>query len=96
MKKEKISYEVALSTLQEKGIEFPSVFQHFKGDFYVLKSLALGTEDKVVYCIYTKNGITYARPFSMFFEDVSKPSYEYIGPRFKFIKNGDTVEVNHE
>jgi hypothetical protein len=60
-----------------------TLYQHFKGDYYLKLYEAEHSETGEILVIYisVKTGKVYARPKEMFYEIVKKEGYE--GPRFK-------------
>ncbi len=62
-------------------------YKHFKGKFYEVIGLAKHSETQeelVIY--YDENKQLWARPKSMFLEEIDKPEYNYKGPRFIYIE----------
>jgi len=60
-------------------------YKHFKGKFYEVIELAKHSETQEELVIYYDEGKQlWARPISMFTEEVDKPEYNYKGPRFIF------------
>jgi len=64
-------------------------YKHFKGTLYKILAIAKDSETQEEIVIYQdiKNPEKiWARPKSMFLEQVEKPEYNYKGPRFTYIK----------
>ena len=62
-------------------------YKRFKGKFYEVIGLAKHSETQeelVIY--YDEDKQLWARPKSMFLEEVDKPEYNYKGPRFAFVE----------
>ncbi|MCF7910647.1 DUF1653 domain-containing protein [Candidatus Pacearchaeota archaeon] len=63
-------------------------YKHFKGNIYEVIAIAENTETKeklVVYYSLENPEKIWARPLSMFIEEVDKPEYNYKGQRFEFV-----------
>ena len=64
-------------TYQEAKIKIPvyAVFRHFKGNLYEVLAIAQDTETEkpiVIYQDVNKRGIIWARPASMWFDEVNE------------------------
>jgi hypothetical protein len=71
----------------ERAQVLPGIYEHFKGNRYLVTGVALHSETGeplVIYRALYGDYILSARPVSMFTETVERG--EYIGPRFKFIQ----------
>jgi hypothetical protein len=65
----------------------PGIYRHFKGDEYQLVRVARHSEtgeEMVVYQSLKYPDRVWARPLTMFLEDVRRASYE--GPRFLWVR----------
>lgn len=64
-----------------------SVYQHFKGGYYLKLFEAKCSETGKLLVIYQNlNQEIFARPKEMFEETVDKPDFDYKGPRFKLME----------
>lgn len=78
-----ISFERKLMLLENRG----KIFRHFKGDSYLLIDIAEHTETgekMVVYKALYGDCKVYARPISMFLEEVPKDKQNPTGQRYRF------------
>ncbi len=60
-------------------------YKHFKGTIYEIVAIAKHTETMEEMVIYRQADIpekVWARPKSMFLDEVDKPAHNYKGPRF--------------
>lgn len=66
-----------------------AVYKHYKGNYYVVDSIAIHSETGeklVIYrALYDKNKV-FARPYNMFIEKINKNNQEY---RFQLQENND-------
>jgi len=63
------------------------IYQHFKGDYYIVINTALNNEDDKVYVIYRAlygNGELYVRPLEDFSAEVDHIKYPNIQQKYKF------------
>ena len=74
-------------------VQAGSIYQHFKGNLYIIVTEAVHTETGEILVVYRNtadNTKTWVRPIEMFLEHVDKPEYNYSGPRFHLIRDWDT------
>lgn len=63
------------------------IFKHFKGDLYLLVDIAEHTETGEILVIYRAlygNCKLYARPITMFLEEVDKVKYPHVKQHYRF------------
>jgi hypothetical protein len=68
-------------------VDVGGVYRHFKGNEYIVKCFANHTETGECLVVYKKLGIDdtlWARPLSMFVDNVEREDYK--GPRFTFLR----------
>ena len=56
------------------------VYRHYKGDYYIVESIAIHSETgekMVIYRGLYEDGKVYARPYDMFIEKTNKGNQEY-------------------
>ena len=63
------------------------VYKHFKGDYYLVVDIAIHTETDEKLVLYRSlygDGILYARPYSMFCEEVDHLKYPNVEQKYRF------------
>ena len=76
----------------ESRIKPGQIYKHYKGDLYKIITLAKHTESEELLVVYERQTDInhdgwriWARPESMFLEEIKKDDYN--GPRFEYIQN---------
>ena len=64
------------------------IYKHFKGNEYEVIREGTESEPGEKFILYRALGeeALWIRPYDVFFEEVHKPEYDYIGPRFVFVR----------
>lgn len=73
--------------MSERKIKIKGIYKHFKGKYYLVEDLALGSEDNLQYVIYRAlygNQTLYIRPLTMFLSKVDKEKYPNITQDYRF------------
>lgn len=63
------------------------VYKHFKGDYYLVVDIAIHTETDEKLVLYRSlygDGTLYARPYSMFCEEVDHLKYPNVEQKYRF------------
>ena len=71
----------------ERKIKIKGIYQHFKGNYYFVEDIGIGSEDNKEYVIYRAlygEGILYIRPLDMFLSKVDKEKYPDIKQEYRF------------
>jgi hypothetical protein len=58
-----------------RELELNKVYRHFKGNYYLVKEIALSSETKEEYVVYQAlygDSLTYIRPLAMFLEEIDQ------------------------
>lgn len=61
------------------------IYKHFKGGEYEIVGVAKHSESLEELVVYQHDGQLWARPLSMWFDEVDKPELNYKGPRFQLV-----------
>lgn len=81
------------------------IYQHFKGNMYLVVGCFKHSETQEMYVSYVQTGKSihahegWVRPASMWFDVVDRPDYDYNGPRFSLKFEGfptSTPEEDYE
>lgn len=66
-----------------------SIYQHFKGNLYIVIAVSTHTETGEKYVTYRNvmSNEIWSRPYNMFIEFISRDGYN--GPRFRLIRDWD-------
>ena len=67
--------------MSERKIKVKSVYKHFKGKYYLVEDIAIGSEDLEEYVVYRAlygDNKLYIRPINMFLSKVDKNKYPVV------------------
>ena len=70
-----------------RKIKINTVYRHFKGDLYLVESIAEHTEtgeQMVIYRALYDNFKLYARPYNMFISEVDHEKYPDVKEKYRF------------
>jgi len=70
-----------------RELKIHGVYKHFKGKYYLVEDVALGSEDLAEYVIYRQlygDGGLYIRPKEMFLSEVDHEKYPDVEQRWRF------------
>lgn len=71
----------------ERKIKIKAIYKHFKGNYYLVEDVAIGSEDDKEYVVYRalygKNKL-YVRELEMFLSKVDKKKYPNIKQEYRF------------
>lgn len=71
----------------ERKIKIKGIYKHFKGNYYLVEDIGIGSEDDLEYVIYRALYDTnklYIRPLNMFLSKVDKDKYPNIKQEYRF------------
>jgi len=71
----------------ERKIKVKAIYKHFKGNYYLIEDIAVGSEDNKEYVIYRAlygDCKLYIRPLDMFLSHVDKEKYPNIEQEYRF------------
>ena len=71
----------------EREIKVKGVYQHFKGNYYLVEDIAIGSEDDTEYVVYRAlygDNKLYIRPLDMFLSKVDKEKYPTCNQEYRF------------
>lgn len=71
----------------ERKIKIKGVYKHFKGNYYFVEDVAIGSEDDLDYVVYRAlygENKLYIRPLEMFLSPVDKEKYPNISQEYRF------------
>lgn len=89
---------------EETTVSFPNndkvihenyVYQHYKGGLYFVKDIIKHTEtgELLVSYIQLETGEKFARPLSMFTDDLKLPGFLFATPRFSPVSGKNVVTI---
>ena len=70
-------------------IEAGKIYRHFKGNLYKVIGFAKHSETLEDMVVYTHDGTTWVRPYSMFSDKVDKEKYPNCKQEYRFVKIDD-------
>ena len=68
-------------------VKIGKVYRHFKGNYYLVEDIAIGSEDNLEYVVYRAlygDNKLYIRPLAMFLSKVDKEKYPNIEQEYRF------------
>ena len=71
----------------ERKIKIKGIYKHFKGNYYLVEDVAIGSEDMMEYVVYRAlygGNKLYIRPVDMFLSRVDKEKYPDISQEYRF------------
>ena len=71
----------------ERKIKVKAIYKHFKGNYYLIEDIGIGSEDNKEYVIYRAlygDNTLYIRPLDMFLSLVDKEKYPNIEQEYRF------------
>lgn len=76
-------------------LKINGIYKHFKGDYYLVKDVAIHSETNEKYVVYQGlygNCETYIRPYEMFISKVDKEKYPLVKQEYRFqLQNVESV-----
>ena len=73
----------------ERKIKVKAIYKHFKGNYYLIEDIAVGSEDLEEYVVYRAlygDNKLYIRPINMFLSKVDKNKYPDVEQEYRFEK----------
>lgn len=73
--------------MSERKVKIHGIYRHFKGNYYLVEDIAIGSEDNKEYVVYRalyKDNLLYIRPLEMFLSKVDKEKYPNIKQKNRF------------
>lgn len=71
----------------ERKIKIKGVYRHFKGNYYLVEDVAIGSEDDKEYvsyrALYGDNKL-YIRELNMFLSEVDRAKYPNVNQKYRF------------
>ena len=70
-----------------RKVKIHGIYQHFKGDYYIVEDLAINSEDLstcVVYRSLYGDGTLYVRPLELFLGEVDHKKYPNVKKKYSF------------
>ena len=71
----------------ERKIKIKGVYKHFKGNYYLVEDVAIGSEDDKEYVVYRAlygDNKLYIRELNMFLSEVDKEKYPNVEQVYRF------------
>ena len=71
----------------ERKIKIKGVYKHFKGNYYFVEDVAIGSEDDKEYVVYRAlygDNKLYIRELNMFLSEVDKEKYPNVEQVYRF------------
>lgn len=70
----------------DRYVRVGAIYRHFKGNLYLVESIAMHTESNDLLVIYSsiKDGTRYARPIDMFISEVDHEKYPDATQKYRF------------
>lgn len=71
----------------ERKIKIKGVYKHFKGNYYLVEDVAIGSEDDKEYVVYRAlygDNKAYIRELNMFLSEVDKEKYPNVEQVYRF------------
>ncbi len=79
-------------------VKINRVYQHFKGDLYLVEDIAINSETNEKYVVYRAlygDNLLYIRPYDMFISEVDHEKYPDIKQKYRFeLQNIRSVKDN--
>lgn len=71
----------------ERKIKIKGVYRHFKGNYYLVEDVAIGSEDDKEYVAYRAlygDNKLYIRELNMFLSEVDRAKYPNVNQKYRF------------
>ena len=71
----------------ERKIKIKGIYKHFKGNYYLVEDIAIGSEDDKQYVVYRAlygDNKLYIRELEMFLSSVDKNKYPNVKQEYRF------------